>query len=257
MPRKRGKKSHSSCSVNSDDDSQSQKVKSKVCHFKSKIGKSSDSSDCLELPVNDHSLAHNGWLNMLGSFQVMSSSLAHHSHSLSSMESKSSESSKSVKKTGVEDEYTPNQDNDEVYVNVYGLTAINQVIRYTGIGVYHSGVEVYGIEWAYGGFPDSVCSIFQMSKPRDLESLSNINGRFQFVQTVDIGKTHYTPSEVKTIVGAFMCLCWCVALTILLPSIYSYYFTFTNFNNHQKKAVEQNVNLLSPFFIVTVFRLKI
>ncbi len=57
-----------------------------------------------------------------------------------------------------------------VKLNVYGLSEVNKVIKkrnlinhdrnlffflkvinYFGLGIYHSGVEVYGSEWAYGG----------------------------------------------------------------------------------------------------------
>ncbi|XP_017481870.1 PREDICTED: desumoylating isopeptidase 2-like [Rhagoletis zephyria] len=86
-----------------------------------------------------------------------------------------------------------------VKLNVYGLSEVNKVINYFGLGIYHSGVEVYGSEWAYGGYPKPIASIYRMRKPRDLTSLSDIDGRFHFVQTIEMGKTHFTLKEVKMI----------------------------------------------------------
>lgn len=38
-----------------------------------------------------------------------------------------------------------------VYLNVYDLTPQNGWTYWCGVGVFHTGVEVYGIEYAYGG----------------------------------------------------------------------------------------------------------
>lgn len=45
----------------------------------------------------------------------------------------------------------PSADGEMIKLNVYGLSEVNKVINYLGLGIYHSGVEVYGTEWAYGG----------------------------------------------------------------------------------------------------------
>lgn len=40
----------------------------------------------------------------------------------------------------------------QVYLNVYDLTTqMNSWTYWCGVGVFHAGVEVYGIEYAYGG----------------------------------------------------------------------------------------------------------
>lgn len=38
-----------------------------------------------------------------------------------------------------------------VKLNVYDLSEQNNVLYWCGFGVFHTGVEVYGVEYAYGG----------------------------------------------------------------------------------------------------------
>lgn len=38
-----------------------------------------------------------------------------------------------------------------VYLNVYDLIEHNDWTYWCGVGIFHSGVEVYGVEYAYGG----------------------------------------------------------------------------------------------------------
>jgi hypothetical protein len=47
-----------------------------------------------------------------------------------------------------------------VYLNVYDLSDQNQYLYWAGVGVYHTGVEVYGIEYAYGGHDYDVSGVF-------------------------------------------------------------------------------------------------
>ena len=37
-----------------------------------------------------------------------------------------------------------------VRLNVYDLAEQNAYLYWAGVGIYHSGVEVYGVEYAYG-----------------------------------------------------------------------------------------------------------
>lgn len=37
-----------------------------------------------------------------------------------------------------------------VFLNVYDLFPANSVLRFAGLGAYHTGLEVYGKEWSYG-----------------------------------------------------------------------------------------------------------
>lgn len=38
----------------------------------------------------------------------------------------------------------------EVWLRVYDMADSNWWSSYLGVGIFHSGVEVHGIEWAYG-----------------------------------------------------------------------------------------------------------
>lgn len=88
-----------------------------------------------------------------------------------------------------------------VRLNVYSLVKVNEKLKYTGIGIYHSGTEVHNCEWAYGGHPLETSGIFQMVKPRDLKSLSDIDGNFVFMQTQRIGCTTLSLEQVNALVS--------------------------------------------------------
>ena len=45
----------------------------------------------------------------------------------------------------------------KVMLNIYDLAAQNSYMYWLGLGVFHAGVEVYGIEWAYGGESSLFC----------------------------------------------------------------------------------------------------
>ena len=136
-----------------------------------------------------------------------------------------------------------NNDN-MVRLNVYGLTSLNQVIRYTGIGVYHSGVEVYGVEWAYGGYPYPVSSIFRMRQPRDLASLSDINGKFQFVQSIQMDRTKFTYEEIKMIVSILLITNSIYVTIIIFISSIANKYGQTGMDRHQLPSFISQLQLI-------------
>ncbi|XP_027344786.1 deSI-like protein At4g17486 isoform X1 [Abrus precatorius] len=78
-----------------------------------------------------------------------------------------------------------------VYLNVYDLTPINGYAYWFGLGVYHSGVQVYGVEFAFGAHEYSSTGIFE-GEPKRCEG-------FTFRKTILIGKTSMGPGEVRAV----------------------------------------------------------
>ncbi|KAJ1429177.1 PPPDE putative peptidase domain [Sesbania bispinosa] len=78
-----------------------------------------------------------------------------------------------------------------VYLNVYDLTPINGYAYWFGLGVYHSGVQVHGVEYAFGAHEYSSTGIFE-GEPKRCEG-------FRFRKTILIGKTGMGPGEVRAV----------------------------------------------------------
>ncbi|KAK9153229.1 hypothetical protein Sjap_000709 [Stephania japonica] len=75
-----------------------------------------------------------------------------------------------------------------VYLNVYDLHPINGSINWLGLGFYHSGIEVHGVEYEFGGHNSPSNGIFR-GKPREYPRLT-------FRKSILIGRTDLGPHEV-------------------------------------------------------------
>ncbi|XP_054784038.1 deSI-like protein At4g17486 [Prosopis cineraria] len=78
-----------------------------------------------------------------------------------------------------------------VYLNVYDLTPINGYAYWFGLGVYHSGVQVHGVEYAFGAHEYSTTGIFE-AEPRRCDG-------FAFRKTILVGKTDMGAEEVRCV----------------------------------------------------------
>ncbi|XP_065571290.1 deubiquitinase DESI2-like [Artemia franciscana] len=90
----------------------------------------------------------------------------------------------------------PRMAQEPVILNVYDMFWTNEYTSSLGIGVFHSGVEVYGTEYAYGGHPFPFSGTFEIV-PRDAE---NLGPQFKFKESLHIGFTDFTDEDVKNIV---------------------------------------------------------
>ncbi|KAK9130484.1 hypothetical protein Sjap_010971 [Stephania japonica] len=81
-----------------------------------------------------------------------------------------------------------------VYLNVYDLTPINGYAYWLGLGVYHSGVQVHGVEYAFGAHDFPSTGIFE-GEPRQCPG-------FTFRKSILIGRTDLGPREVRAFMEA-------------------------------------------------------
>ncbi|KAG5541021.1 hypothetical protein RHGRI_021044 [Rhododendron griersonianum] len=76
-----------------------------------------------------------------------------------------------------------------VYLNVYDLTTINGYAYWLGLGVYHSGVQVHGVEYAFGAHEHPTTGIFEV-EPKQCPG-------FTFRKSILIGRTDMGDKEVR------------------------------------------------------------
>lgn len=82
-----------------------------------------------------------------------------------------------------------------VILNIYDMFWTNDYTANVGLGVYHSGLEIYGREYAYGGHPFPFSGIFDIT-PREAIELGE---QFRFKQSLHIGNTDFTEQDLEKI----------------------------------------------------------
>lgn len=76
-----------------------------------------------------------------------------------------------------------------LYLNVYDLTPINKFLYWLGLGVFHSGIEVYGSEYGFGAHEYPTTGVFEV-EPRSCPG-------FIFRRSVLLGSTDMSRSEFR------------------------------------------------------------
>eukprot|EP00741_Cyanophora_paradoxa_P020814 tig00021312_g20093.t1 len=79
-----------------------------------------------------------------------------------------------------------------VYLNVYDLAKINEYTSTIGLGIFHSGVEVLGKEYSFGGHEYSFTGVFDVPPRHAPQAI--------FRESVLMGECDKSPMEVKQII---------------------------------------------------------
>ncbi|EOX98565.1 PPPDE thiol peptidase family protein, putative isoform 2 [Theobroma cacao] len=79
--------------------------------------------------------------------------------------------------------------NAPVYLNVYDLTNVNGYVYWAGLGIFHTGVEVHGVEFAFGAHDYPTSGVFEV-EPRQCPG-------FKFRKSIFMGTTCLDPVQVR------------------------------------------------------------
>jgi len=77
-----------------------------------------------------------------------------------------------------------------VYLNIYDISPLNHYLYWFGLGIFHSGIEVHGMEYGFGAHEYPTSGVFQV-EPKSCPG-------FIFRRTVCVGTTHMSRSQVHT-----------------------------------------------------------
>ncbi|KAG6428434.1 hypothetical protein SASPL_112685 [Salvia splendens] len=75
-----------------------------------------------------------------------------------------------------------------LFLNVYDLTPANKYLYWFGLGFYHSGIEVHGLEYAFGADVEPTSGVFEV-EPRHCPE-------YVFRRSILLGSTDMSRSEI-------------------------------------------------------------
>eukprot|EP00249_Psilotum_nudum_P018922 c27022_g1_i2 orf=499-1146(+) len=88
-------------------------------------------------------------------------------------------------------------DRAPVFLNIYDLTTLNGYLYWLGVGIFHSGIEVYGMEYAFGAHDYPTTGVFEV-EPRSCPG-------FMFRRTIELGTTDLDPIEFREVIDRIAC----------------------------------------------------
>ncbi|CAM8877968.1 unnamed protein product [Rhodiola kirilowii] len=77
-----------------------------------------------------------------------------------------------------------------LYLNIYDLTTVNNYLYWFGFGIFHSGIEVHGMEYGFGAHEYATSGVFEV-EPRSCPG-------FLFRKSILLGTTDMSPAEFRT-----------------------------------------------------------
>lgn len=80
----------------------------------------------------------------------------------------------------------------QVVLNVYDLTPLNQYTVWFGFGIFHSGIEVHGMEYGFGAHDFPISGVFEV-EPKSCPG-------FIYRCSVPLGRINMPPSEFRTFI---------------------------------------------------------
>ncbi|KAG6547587.1 hypothetical protein Mapa_011036 [Marchantia paleacea] len=81
-----------------------------------------------------------------------------------------------------------------IYLNVYDLTPMNGYVYWFGLGIFHSGIEVHGLEYGFGAHDYPSTGVFEV-EPRNCPG-------FTFRRSIVMGSTDMTRQEFRSFIEA-------------------------------------------------------
>lgn len=82
----------------------------------------------------------------------------------------------------------------EVFLNVYDLTPLNSYSIWLGFGVFHTGIEVYGMEYGFGAHDYSISGVFEV-EPKSCPG-------FSYRCSISLGYLNMSASEFREFIEA-------------------------------------------------------
>ncbi|KAI3918653.1 hypothetical protein MKX01_041973 [Papaver californicum] len=83
-------------------------------------------------------------------------------------------------------------DRTQLYLNVYDLTPMNNYLYWFGLGIFHSGIEVHGMEYGFGAHEYSSSGVFEV-EPKSCPG-------FVFRRSVLLGSTDMSRSDFQSFI---------------------------------------------------------